>query len=116
MVFLTSGLEPCLFVLCSPQTGNHGIIGIAVNDITSGGDDVWEQAIEKLKKRFSFLTLGSEQMKIFAVEGHTGCIWVHAPTLLVSRRSHCIKRVVVSAFAAEALGLSQATAGQCFCS
>ena len=49
--FETSVLEPCVLVLRSPQTGHHGIIGVAVGDIASGGDDVWEQAISELKQR-----------------------------------------------------------------
>ena len=44
-------LEPCVLVLRSPQTGHHGIIGVAVDDIAGGGDDVWEQAISELKQR-----------------------------------------------------------------
>ena len=51
VVFETSVLEPCVLVLRSPQTGHHGIIGVAVGDIASGGGDVWEQAISELKQR-----------------------------------------------------------------
>ena len=36
------------------QQKYHGIIGVAVDDIAGGGDEVWEQAICKLKKRFKF--------------------------------------------------------------
>ena len=32
----------------------HGIVGVAVDDIAGGGDEVWEQAISKLKQRFTF--------------------------------------------------------------
>ena len=32
----------------------HGIVGVAVDDITGGGDEVWEQAISELKQRFTF--------------------------------------------------------------
>ena len=41
-------------MLRSPQQGYHGIIGVAVDDIAGGRDEVWEQAITKLKKRFTF--------------------------------------------------------------
>ena len=51
--FETSVLKPCVLVLRSPQQGYQGIIGVAVDDIACGGDDVWEQAISKLKKRFT---------------------------------------------------------------
>ena len=52
--FETSVLEPCVLVLRVPQQKYHGIIGVAVDDIAGGGDEVWEQAISKLKKRFTF--------------------------------------------------------------
>ena len=52
--FETSVLEPCVLVLRSPQQGYHGILGVAVDDIAGGGDEVWEQAISMLKKRFTF--------------------------------------------------------------
>ena len=52
--FETSVLEPCVLVLRSPQQGYHGIIGMAVDDIAGGGDEVWEQAITKLQQRFTF--------------------------------------------------------------
>ena len=52
--FETSVLEPCVLVLRGSQQRCHGIIGVAVDDIGGGGDEVWEQAISKLKKRFSF--------------------------------------------------------------
>ena len=41
-------------MLRGSQQRYHGIIGVAVDDIAGGGDDVWEQAISKLKKRFTF--------------------------------------------------------------
>ena len=52
--FETSVLDPCVLVLRGPQQKYHGIIGVAVDDIAGGGDEVWEQAISKLKKRFTF--------------------------------------------------------------
>ena len=52
--FKTSVLEPCLLVLRSKQQKYHGINGVAVDDIAGGGDEVWEQAISKLKQRFTF--------------------------------------------------------------
>ena len=51
--FETSVLEPCVLVLRGPQQRYHGISGVAVDD-TGGGDEVWEQAISRLKKRFTF--------------------------------------------------------------
>ena len=50
--FETSVLDPCVLVLRGPQQKYHGIIGVAVDDIAGGGDEVWEQAISKLKKKF----------------------------------------------------------------
>ena len=52
--FEASVLEPCVLVLRGSQQRYHGIIGVAVDDIAGGGDEVWEQAISKLKKRFTF--------------------------------------------------------------
>ena len=52
--FETSVLEPCVLVLRSTQQKYHGVIGVAVDDIAGGGDEVWEQAISKLKQRFTF--------------------------------------------------------------
>ena len=52
--FETSVSEPCLLVLGSPQQGYHGIIGVAVDDIAGEGDEVWELAITKPRKRFTF--------------------------------------------------------------
>ena len=40
----TSVLDPCVLVLKSSQQRYHGIIGVAVDDIAGGGDEVWEQA------------------------------------------------------------------------
>ena len=52
--FETTVLEPCVLVLRSTQQKYHGIIGVAVDDIAGGGDEVWEQAISKFKQRISF--------------------------------------------------------------
>ena len=52
--FETSVLEPCVLVLRSTQQKYHGITGVAIDDIAGGGDVVWEQAISKLKQRFTF--------------------------------------------------------------
>ena len=52
--FETCVLEPCVLVLRGSQQRHHGIIGVAVDDIAGGGDEVWEQASSKLKKRFTF--------------------------------------------------------------
>ena len=54
LVFETSVLETCALFLRSTQQKNHGIIGVAVDDIAGGGDEVWEQAISKLKQRYTF--------------------------------------------------------------
>ena len=51
--FETSVLEPCVLVLRNTQQKYHDIVGVAVDDIAGGGDEVWEQAISKLKKRFT---------------------------------------------------------------
>ena len=52
--FETSVLEPCVLVLRSPHQGYHGIFGVAVDDMAGVGDEVWELAITKLRKRFTF--------------------------------------------------------------
>ena len=52
--FGTSVLEPCVVVLRSPQQGYQSIIGVAVDHVAGGGDEVWEQAITKLEKRSTF--------------------------------------------------------------
>ena len=52
--FETSVLEKCVSVLRGSQQRYHVIIGVAVDDIAGGRDEVWEQAISKLKKRFTF--------------------------------------------------------------
>ena len=52
--FETFVLEPCVLVLRGSQQRYHGVIGVAVDDIAGGGDEVWEQAISKLKKIFTF--------------------------------------------------------------
>ena len=52
--FETSVLEPCVLVLRNTLQKYHGIVGVAVDDIAGGGDEVWEQAISKLKQRFTF--------------------------------------------------------------
>ena len=52
--FETSVLEPCVLVWRNTQQKYHGTVGVAVDDIAGGGDEVWEQAISKLKERFPF--------------------------------------------------------------
>ena len=52
--FETSVLEPGVLVLRGSQHGYHGIIGVADEGMAGGGDEVWEQAISKLKKRLTF--------------------------------------------------------------
>ena len=46
----------------------HGIIGVAVDDIAGGGDEVWEQAISKLKQRFTFGHLDMVKVKFCSRE------------------------------------------------
>ena len=43
---------PCFFGAHNKKY--HGTVGVAVDDIAGGGDEVWEQAISKLKQRSSF--------------------------------------------------------------
>ena len=50
--FETSFWELCVLVLRSTQQIYHGIIGVAVGNIAGGGDEVWEQAISKLKQHW----------------------------------------------------------------
>ena len=45
--FETSVLEPCVLVLRNTQRKYHGIVGVAVDDIAGGGDEVWDQTISK---------------------------------------------------------------------
>ena len=52
--FETSVLEPCVLDLRSTQQKYHGVIGVAVDGVVGGGDEVWEQAISKLKQCFTF--------------------------------------------------------------
>ena len=44
----TSVLESCVLVLRSPQQGYHGIIGVAVDDIAGGRDEVWAPSSKKV--------------------------------------------------------------------
>ena len=52
--FETFVLEPCVLVLRNTQQKYHGIVEVAFDDIADGGDEVWEQAIFKLKQRVTF--------------------------------------------------------------
>ena len=52
--FETSVLEPCVLVLRNTQRKWRGVVGVAVDDIAGGGDEVWEQAISKLEQRSTF--------------------------------------------------------------
>ena len=49
---------PCysrLGTMCfGSQQRYHGTTGVTVDDTAGGGDEVWEQAISKLKKRVTF--------------------------------------------------------------
>ena len=52
-VLVLTSLEPCVLVLRDSQQRYHGILGVANGDTAGGGDEVWEQAISDLKKRFT---------------------------------------------------------------
>ena len=66
--FETSVLEPCVLVLRSTQQRYHGIIGVAVDDITGGGDEIWEQAIFQTEDTFLVRALGSGTGEISVAE------------------------------------------------
>ena len=66
--FEASVLETCVVVLRGSQQRYHGFIGVAVDDIACGRDEVWEQAISKLKKRFTFGRWGSGNGKFCSRE------------------------------------------------
>ena len=76
--FETSDLEPCVLVLRSSQQRCLDIIGVAVDDIAGGGDDVWEHKISGLNKRFTFgrweVGKGEILWQIFC----TSSRWIHA--------------------------------------
>ena len=76
--------KPCVLVLRDSQQRYRGIIGVAVDDIAGGGDEVWEQAISKLKKRFTFGHL----------RGRTSSRWIHAcwTTCLFQESGLCAPR------------------------
>ena len=54
-------MEPCVLVLRDSQQRYHGILGMANSDIAGGGDEVCEQAISELKRRFTFVRWEVEQ-------------------------------------------------------
>ena len=54
LVLQTSVLEPCVLVLRCSQQRYYGIIGVGNGDIAGGEEEVWEQPISELKKRFTF--------------------------------------------------------------
>ena len=74
--FETFVLEACVLVLRGSQQRYHGIIGVALDDTACGGDEVWEQAISKLKKRFTFghWEVGNEKFCSREVSSR----WIHA--------------------------------------
>ena len=76
--FETSVLEPCFLVLRSSQQRYHGIIGLAVDDIAGGGDEVWEQAISKLMKRFTFGQWEVGKGEFLQSRGRASSRWIHA--------------------------------------
>ena len=82
--FETSVLEPCVLVLRSPQQGYHGIIGVAVADI-GGRDEVWEQSITQLKKRFTFGHWEVGKGEILQSRGHPSSRWIPSGSQPVSR-------------------------------
>ena len=56
----------------------RGIVGVAVDDIAGGGEEVWEQAISKLKQRFTFGHWEVEKGEILQSRGGAGSRWIHA--------------------------------------
>ena len=63
-------LDPCVFSLstrdASGKLRSHGILGIHVDDGICGGDQVFQEALQKLRKRFSF---GSYEQGTFVFTG-----------------------------------------------
>lgn len=70
--FLVSPMDPCLFVLPKKEVDKqspssiHGILGVHVDDGLGGGDEVFNQAIKTLEKRFPF---GSQRTNSFTFTG-----------------------------------------------
>ena len=90
--FEMSVLEPCVLVLRDSQQGYHGVIGVAVDDIAGGGDEVWEQAITMPEKRFTFghweVGLGKFCSRE-VVQAADGSMRVGQPAYIKSRRPVC---------------------------
>ena len=61
--------------------------GVAVDDIAGGRDEVWEQAISKLKKRFTFGHWGSGKEKILSSSDRASSRWILCAldSLIISR-------------------------------
>jgi hypothetical protein len=53
--FQISPLDPCLYVLPKRgQKGIHGLVGIHVDDGLGAGDQVFDEAIQKLETKYPF--------------------------------------------------------------
>ena len=53
--FKQSTFDPCLYSItssCKGETKLHGVLALAVDDTCGGGDSIWKEAMEKLKKIF----------------------------------------------------------------
>ena len=87
--FETSVLEPCVLVLRGSQLRYLGTIGVTVDDIAGGGDEVWEQAISKLKIRFTFGQILKPRGRASSRSIHarwTACLYEKNWTLCSSKR------------------------------
>ena len=75
--FVRHPLEPCVFLLYSPENKLHGILGMHVDDGVCGGDQVFSQKIEMLQKtlpfgsrkhdRFTFTGIHLEQLSDYSI-------------------------------------------------
>ena len=68
--FVQCPLDPCVFTLVSKdasgQTKVHGSVGIHVDDGIGGGDEKFQAALERIRKRFKF---GSFEKRDFTFTG-----------------------------------------------
>lgn len=72
--FQVSPLDPCLFILPKEKTKGqpeetcqiHGVLGVHVDDGICGGDEIFNQTIDRLEKKFPF---GSKKSQKFTFTG-----------------------------------------------
>ena len=76
--FETSVLEPCVLVSRNTQQKYHGIVGVAVDDIAGGRDEVWRTGNLQVETTFHFRTLGSGKGEIIRSRGGARSRWIHA--------------------------------------